>query len=348
MSITKQLLEDINKGRKGLNFGLPTGLPKLDSIIYGIQKGTYYLIGGDTSSGKSSLANQMGLFEPYEYALKNPDKIIYKLIYFSYEMQAKKQFLRGLSRHLYKKDKTVYSSEYLLSRKGELSEAAYNKILENLSYFDKLEESISFYESSLTEKQVAEVLLQHAKLYGEFIDTPTGVAYKLKEEYKNLHLVVIYDHAALTKAEGNQDAKSKIDKVSKLFVDFRNMCDFTFIVLQQFNRGIRSMERKKYDSQEPTLDDFSSSSNTAHDADTVIAIAYPITYGVETYRGYLIAPQLGGFGNRFRGISVLKNRDGEPNVTLGICFFGEVGMWINLPKADEFTSAQDYTQYLKP
>lgn len=343
-------MEDVDKGRLGVNQGLPTGLPKLDSIIFGVQKSTYYLIGGDTSSGKSSLVNQIALFEPYAYAIQNPDKIKVKYVYFSYEMQARKQFLRGLSREIYKNEKKVYSNEFILSRKNKISEEGYAKIKSYLPYFDRLEDDISFYETSLTPKKVEEILLYHAKLYGDFVENSTTkeIHYVLKEEYKNLHLIVIYDHASLTKSEGNSDTKSKIDKVSKTFIEFRNMCSFTFFMLQQFNRGIRSMDRKKFDSQEPTLDDFSGSADTGQDADVVLAISYPITYGLETYRGYLIAPKQGGFGNRFRGISILKARDGEPNVHLGICFFGEVGMWINLPKADEFTSAQDYTQYLTP
>ncbi len=47
-------------------------------------------------------------------------------------------------------------------------------------------------------------------------------------------------------------------------------------------------------------------------------------------------------------ITKLKNRDGDVNKTVGICFFGEVGMWINLPKAEEFTNGNDYFPYLKP
>ena len=347
--ISDQILEDIDKGIKGLNIGLPTGVPKLDSVIYGIQKSTYYAIGGDTSAGKSSLANQIGLFEPYEYSLENPDKVQVEYIYFSFEMQARKQFLRGLSRHIYKKEKRVYSNEYLLSRKGTLPPEARKKVTEYLPYFDKLEDHIAFYEVSLTPKSVEKIIRFQLSKYGDFlIDEEDSEYYVLKKEFKNLHLIVIYDHASLTQSEVANDGKIKMDKVSKILIKYRNMCEISPIILQQFNRGLRSMERKKYDSQEPTLDDFSGSADIGQDADVVIAIAYPITYGVETYRGYLISPQLGGFGNRFRMLHILKSRDGEPNVNVAICFFGEVGMWINLPKADEFVSAQDYTQYLKP
>ena len=349
MSITSQVLQEVDKGRLGLNLGLPTGIPKLDSLIYGIQKSTYYLIGGDSSAGKSSLGNQIGLFEPYAYSLSNPDKVDIDFTYFSFEMQAKKQFLRGISRHLYKLDRTVYSNEYLLSRKGKMSDNAYNKVKSVLPYFEELEKKISFYEVSLTPKRVEHILRNHLSKFGTFSkNNEDQEIYTLKPQFKNKHFIIIYDHASLTQGEGNRDVKSKIDQVSKIFVNYRNMCELSIIMLQQFNRGIKSMERKKYDSQEPTSDDFSSSANTFQDADVVLGIAYPITYGLDTYKGYMINPTSGGFGNRFRGISIIKNREGDVNINIGICFFGEVGMWINLPKAEEFTTGNDYFPYLKP
>lgn len=46
----------IDRGRKGENIGVSTGLPKLDKLIGGIQPGRYYLISSATSGGKTSLA----------------------------------------------------------------------------------------------------------------------------------------------------------------------------------------------------------------------------------------------------------------------------------------------------
>ena len=49
MSLVNNLKESIDKGRKGRNIGISTGLPDLDKIIYGIQKKYLYVIGADTS-----------------------------------------------------------------------------------------------------------------------------------------------------------------------------------------------------------------------------------------------------------------------------------------------------------
>lgn len=55
MSIVNSVLEQIKKGMKGENWGLPMGLPKLESVIDGVTQSTYSLIFGSTGSGKLHL-----------------------------------------------------------------------------------------------------------------------------------------------------------------------------------------------------------------------------------------------------------------------------------------------------
>ena len=49
-------LDAVKRGRKGKNIGISTGISKLDSVIFGIQKSMLYTIGADTGAGKSSFA----------------------------------------------------------------------------------------------------------------------------------------------------------------------------------------------------------------------------------------------------------------------------------------------------
>ena len=47
-------LKEVDRGLKGLNKGLPMSLPKLESIIGGIQRKRYDLIFAESGVGKSS------------------------------------------------------------------------------------------------------------------------------------------------------------------------------------------------------------------------------------------------------------------------------------------------------
>ena len=49
--------------------------------------------------------------------------------------------------------------------------------------------------------------------------------------------------------------------------------------------------------------------------------------------------------DKFRAITVLKNRYGEADVEVGVNFFGRCGIWKELPKPDEIF---DYERYTNP
>lgn len=48
----KNLRKEIESGRLGKNVGISTGMPKLDSLIFGIQRGMLYLVGSDSGAGE--------------------------------------------------------------------------------------------------------------------------------------------------------------------------------------------------------------------------------------------------------------------------------------------------------
>ena len=48
--IVENLFSSINRGRKGLNAGLSTGLIKLDGLVYGIQRRWMEVVAGDSGS----------------------------------------------------------------------------------------------------------------------------------------------------------------------------------------------------------------------------------------------------------------------------------------------------------
>lgn len=49
--ITEKLFNLVEKGREGHNMGLSTGLPKLDNLIYGVQRQWMYVIAAGSGAG---------------------------------------------------------------------------------------------------------------------------------------------------------------------------------------------------------------------------------------------------------------------------------------------------------
>lgn len=51
------LWSQIDKGRRGENIGISTGIPKLDKVLGGIQPSRYYCISAQSSAGWNKLKN---------------------------------------------------------------------------------------------------------------------------------------------------------------------------------------------------------------------------------------------------------------------------------------------------
>ena len=71
----------------------------------------------------------------------------------------------------------------------------------------------------------------------------------------------------------------------------------------------------------------------------VLALFSPQRYEIPNFRDY----NIGLLRNRFRSLSILKNRDGEADKMLGLQFLGEIGGFDELPIGKQMTEA-DYTR----
>lgn len=103
MSYFDDFIEDVEAGRQGRNIGLSTGSKKLDNALGGVQRGTYYLIGGNTGTGKTAFADHAFVLSPYENYLHNiigerhSDKPLIKLRVFiiQWRLQHVRRLLSG-------------------------------------------------------------------------------------------------------------------------------------------------------------------------------------------------------------------------------------------------------------
>lgn len=51
MTLEEQILEEVQRGRQGLNHGISLGMPKLEEIIDGNTRETYTMIMSNSGSG---------------------------------------------------------------------------------------------------------------------------------------------------------------------------------------------------------------------------------------------------------------------------------------------------------
>lgn len=336
MSITSSVISQIKKGMLGENWGLPMGMPKLESVIDGVTQSTYTLVFGSTGSGKTSFALYSYIYKPIMENINNEN---FKVIYYSLEMSAEALFVKLLSIYLWEKyGKELSFKEILSKKRGEtLSEEDFKLIEDAEAWLRRIEEIITVYDRTLTADRLYAHLLSELQKYGRFEETETRKIYVPNN--KNQIILVAIDHIALMRKDKGRTKKEEIDLASNYLVTLRNRCFISPLVLMQMNRGSSSMERRNANFQEPQLDDIKDSGGPSEDAEIVLAVFHPHREKMVSYHKYKIKD---GFENTFRAIIVLKNRYGDTDVSIGNAFYGKVGIWKELPKGEEINDVEPY------
>ena len=102
------VLNEVDKGIEGRNAGIPLPLKRLEQVVNGIQQQFYYLIGGQSGSGKTALVDFIYVLAPYLWVkqqelLPNGSKIKFKVIYRSMERSKKYKLQKWTCVYLYLK-----------------------------------------------------------------------------------------------------------------------------------------------------------------------------------------------------------------------------------------------------
>lgn len=354
--VIDNVIRNIDMGRTGGNSGLNMGYPRLSEYIPGIQPSTIYCIGSNTGAGKTSFTMSSMCYSPFDdYLAKKAagEDIKLKMFIFSMEMHSDILMTKGVCRRLFKEYGILTDVNYVLSRgKYRISQEIYDKVLETRKYFEEFED-------------VATILGS---------DNPTGIAKLLKGHYLNngveerhpitimedgqqktiqvfdryvpnhpkSYTIAIFDHIKLTRSQQGWNTKQVIDKMMEHIISFTNDYCQTSVVVQQLNRGNSNTDRINSSDIDPRLDDFADSSDVQFGSHYVITLTNPFMFQQGTYRGYDIKR----LQDRFRGLRILKSRDGSSNISLGLSYLGEAGVFRELKPADQMT-VDDYKEIAK-
>lgn len=351
--IFDDVIEKINRGKKGLNVGLPMGFNRLVEYVPDIQQGTYYLVGGETGTGKTAFADNCFLYNPYDYlksTVNNPFKM--KVIYWSFEIDKTVKITKGICKKLYTDYGIVTDINFVLSRgKNRISQEIYDKVVTLKDYFDGLEDVLEIFDGAMNPTGINRFMLDYAKANGKYmmktVDDGKGGKLEVFDKYipndPNLYTIIMVDHVSLSKKEQGMTTKETVDKLSEYMIPLRNNFNFIPVVVQQIGRGNSTADRIKLDRLEPQLSDFKDSGNTQQDANVIMALFAPHRYELPTFRGF----DINQLKDRFRSLAVLKNRDGASDFRIPLQFVGEVGHFAELPKASDFENGTaKYSTYI--
>lgn len=333
----KKLIENVNRGKEGKNIGISTGLPSIDKILYGIQKKYLYTIGADTSGGKTSFSVDIFVYN----LIKNREDRKVNIIYYSFEMAADILYAKLLSLHIFDTYNVVVTYEDILSLTKPISDEQYEYVQKSIDWLMMIQKMLVIYDKALTPNGIYATCKEWLKRFGDFIEIDEH-----KEEYiehdSEVYKIALLDHVGLI--SGNGSKKEKIDLTVDYFIHFRNKCSMTGVFIQQLNRNAKSMDRKLNGYELIGLDDFKDTSGTTDGSEVVIALYYPYREKIARCEGYPIQNIL---KKRFRLCQILKNRYGQSDYNKGLVFYGEVGLFKELPKPDEIGDYDPILNYLE-
>jgi replicative DNA helicase len=330
-----RLQKNIERGKQGLNTGIPfQGFTTLSKHIKNIQPGRYDLIFAGTSVGKTAFVNSTYVYGAIEFLQANPDYVHdLEIIYYSLEIPPEHQMAKHIS-------SLIWREHGIMTNLNEILSLGDNKLRPEIellirSYADQMDEiqnKYIHYRSSLNPDFLYKDLITYAEKRGTVVRNNEGLIVEYIPNNPGLITLVVIDHIGLINYSKYRDLKEAIDQASKTLVFFRNMFNFSPVIISQINRNSEQTTRNgEYENWMPMLSDIKNTGNVSEDANTVIGLASPFYYGVDSCMGFDITK----YKNRYRLAKICKNRDGDVNLLASFLFLGEIGRYSQLPKAEE-------------
>jgi hypothetical protein len=335
---------EVNKGLGDFNRGIPMGFDRLTKHV-GVRKGMFYLIGGNTGSGKTSFIDDAFVLNPVDWALSKEgidSGIKVKVWYRSMERSRTYKMAKWVSRKIFLDQGIIIPVGKLLGWNDKMTKDEHDLFLHYKDYVDQLSEIVTIIDGPENPVGIAKELKAYAEANGRIEQLDQWNKIYVPNDPTQITLVVI-DHIGLLKTtKDHPTKKDAIDKMSNELRFARDFYGYSPVVVSQFNRSISNPARLKNGDVEPQLEDFSDSSSTQNDADVVMALFDPMRYKVADPSGYDLDKLKDGYGAKyFRSLRLIKNSYGADDLRIGLAFLGELGIFKELPRKKDITDA-DY------
>jgi hypothetical protein len=354
--VTKELTENKKKREDGKLLSVPwQSLPKLCTVVPGVQKGRYCIVTANSKVGKTQLADFLYLYEPLDFMINNPNSDIkLKIFYFSLEMSKEDKVLQMIANKIYKDTGEVISTDNLRSYfSGYILEDRIQTLISSYkAYFDKVEEIVSFVDNIRNPYGIYKEVRQFARKNGKFykndgsqVDVDSGDYYDYYvPDDENLQVIVIVDHYSLLQPEKIEGKQQTLwDAMFKFSSDYalrmRDKFKYTIVGIQQ---QAADQEKQQFtfkgdtlvDKLRPSADGLADCKLTGRDCDLMIGLFSPFRYRIAKY------PEKGGYDisklkDNYRELSIIFNRRGGGSVSVDLYFDGAVNYFKELPDSTQ-------------
>jgi predicted secreted protein len=344
------LNQRIQEGLDGKYQGLDNGFVTLNKYIFGVQRSTYYLIGGSSGTYKTTLL---------DYIVRNAirssqeQQIECNVFYYSFEIDKISKMCNWTSSIIYQTYGIVIPPEKIKGLGNfRLTAEEQQLVFKTIPIVEQMAEIINFRFESINPTGIFNELWKFATdngkiIYEEYKDHDDKVKKRIvgyTPNNPNAYNLIALDHLYLLRKERGFQTKEVMDKMSEYFVLLRNLFKFTPIVLQQFNQGLSGIDRQKFKGIDlsPSQGDFKDTTNPYQDADIVMGIMCPFKLDMKTSLGYDVEK----LKDRMLMLKIIKNRLSRDNVAKGLYVKPESGKFFELPEPDDLEINKYYNKQI--
>lgn len=353
----------------GVN-AIPFPMRRLSGVIPGVQRKNMTLVSAGTGVGKSKFTKVLYVVEPFEFVRRHPEmNIKLDLFYFALE-ESSENFIHSVMVYKLFKDHglvvPIKRLKSILSEDDEstdeeddgIVEEEVIRLIEGMNdWFREFEACVRIIDNVRHPtgifKEVENFLLTVGRWsYKEkiFFSPEGDQVHRVKDVFTYNHdqhyVGVVIDHISLITPEKGYTLHTAMTRMSSDYgITLRDKYYCSLIIVQQ--QAFES-EQPQYTMKgslieaklEPRLQTLGDNKLVARDVDEVLALFAPDRHEIANHRGYNVTL----LQDNYRSLIVLKSRDGESNVRIGLFFDGRCNCFEELPKASVMTT-EEYEYY---
>lgn len=338
-----------NRNREFNCISFESLFPRFSDYLPGIMQKTYYLVTANSKAGKTQISDFMFLYHPYNFIKNNPNsKIKLKIFYYSLEMDLESKIVAGISKHIYETSNMIVPTNVILSmnRKNRLSDDVYQKIISAEKYFEQLEDYLVISDAQQNPTGIYKQLYKYAMDNGTIItkkvvikdpETNQETTKEIFDYYipkdPNEYVIVLTDHLAELNTERGFSLKETMEKHSDYMRILRNMFGYIPVDVQQQAAAQESLDKFKAGKLEPSIEGLGETKLTARKANIILGLFSPAIHELPEYRKY----NINKLQDHYRNLSIIRQRNGESGINVGLYFNGACNFFKELPRAQDMT-----------
>lgn len=343
---------------------IPFALPRFCQYVPGVVQENITEVTANSGVGKSKLTKKLYVIDALDFVLANPQMgIKLDINYFCLE-ESRTRFIQSLMcSWLHKHYGVRVPIKKLLSQTEILDEVYLKHLAVAEAYFDIVESMLHIHDDVRNPYGIYKRGVDFCEASGTWTKKTILVpdqdkkgemkAVEVKDRFVPNHpdhyKIMITDHISLLTPEKTHHGSLHAaisDFSSSYCVSWR---DKYFCSVVNVHQQAADQEKKQYTFKgqsiesklEPSLDGLGDNKMTQRDANEVFGLFAPDRYEIANHRNYRVDL----LEDNYRSLIVLKNRDGESNIRVGLFFDGATNHYEELQGVEKMTD-EVYAGYL--